>query len=160
MHCYPVYFRAYGPVVADDFKMLSHISGRMLIQISEDERTEVWTLNPTGVYTVGASPKEAVVSAVNELGRGLSVLAQDSRDYDEYEERSRRLVARPLPWLEERWRDACSAAAALPDRDEFIRLTETPDIGIVNGRVSVRSHQPAASLPMVVGDLELERKAA
>lgn len=159
MHCYPVYFRAYGPVVTDGFDVISYISGRMLIQIGEDEQAEIWTASPSGAYVEADSLGEAVTAAVEELGRGLSVLAQDSASYDEFDARSKRLLEHPLASLEKRWADACSTVADLPERDEFVWLTETPSVEIVNGLVRERTPR-LGSLQMIVGDLQVERQVA
>lgn len=154
MHCYPVYFRAGGPVVAEDFVASARISGRFLIQIGEGERTEVYTVNPAGVYVAAGSLREAVKAAVNELGRGLSVLAQDSHGYDEFEKRAERLVERPLKSLEERWAEACSVAADLPERDEFVRLAEVPPVEIESVLVCERPQLRPQELQMAIGDLQ------
>ncbi len=159
MHCYPVYFRAGGPVVTDTFGAITYISGRMLIQIGEDEQTEIWTANPAGVYVEAPSLEDAVTAAVDELGRGLSVLAQDAGSYAEFEVRSKRLVGRQLASLEKRWADACSTAAKLPDRAEFVRLTETPDVEIASRLVCERSPLRPGSPQMTLGDLQVERQA-
>ena len=160
MHCYPVYFRAGGPVVTDHFGAITYISGRMLIQIGENEQTEIWTANPAGIYVEAASLDDAVTAAIDELGRGLSVLAQDSGIYAEFEVRSERLMERQLTSLEKRWADACSAVAELPDRAEFVRLTETLDVEIKSRLVCERPPLRPGSLQMTLGDLQVERQAA
>lgn len=160
MHCYPVYFRAGGTVFTDDFGAVTYISGRMLIQIGESEQTEIWTANPAGVYVEAASLDGAVIAAVDELGRGLTVLAQDAGSYAEFEVRSKRLVERRLASLEKRWADACSAVAKLPDRAEFVRLTETPDVEIASRLVYERPPLRPASPQMTLGDLQVERRVA
>ena len=158
MHCYPVHFRAGGTVGTDDFGAVTFISGRMLIQIGEDEQTEIWTTNPAGVHVEAPSLDDAVIAAVDELGRGLTVLAQDSGSYAEFEVRSKRLVERQLASLEKRWADACAAVAELPDRAEFVRLTETPEVEIASRLVYERPPLRPGLLQMTLGDLQVERQ--
>ena len=161
MHCYPVHFRACGPIVTDDFGTDTRVSGRMLVEIGASERTDIRTVNPAGVYVEAASLKDALTAAVEELGRGLTVLAEDSGDFAEFEVRSRRLVERDLSSLEKRWDDACSAAAELPDRAEFVRLAETPSVEITNSLVYESPQIVVGSSHLVVrsGALQLERAA-
>ena len=161
MHCYPVHFRARGPIVTGDFGTDTRVSGRMLVEIGASERTEIRTVNPAGVYVEAASLKDALAAAVGELERGLTVLAEDSGDFEEFEARSRRLVERNLSNLEKRWDDACSAAAELPDRAEFARLAEIPSIEITNSLVYKSPQIFAGSSYLVIhkGALQLERAA-
>ena len=160
MHLYPVYFRASGPVIAGGFVAHSCISGRMLIQIGENDQTEIWTASPSGVYVNRGSLDDAVTAAVEELGRGLSVLAQDSGDYAEFDMRAQRLLEHPLDSLEERWTAACSGAANLPNRAEFERLIEAPALEIASTFICERPlHRP--EMPqMIFGDLLVEQRAA
>lgn len=157
MHCYPVYFSAIGPVTTKGFDAISYVSGRMLIDIGENDATEIWIASPSGVYVQAGSLGGAVTEAVDRLGRGLSVLAQDSCDYAEFDMRAKRLLEHPIDSLEERWAEACSLSAKLPNRPEFVGLAEAPEIRIVN--VLMRERLPEV-IPMTQGPLQIERRAA
>lgn len=159
MNCYPVHFHTWILIGTDSFGTKTRVSGRMLVEIGANERTEIRTINPAGVYVEAASLKEALAATSEELGRGLTVLAEDSADFAEFEERSQRLVRREFSRLEERWDDARSAAAELPDRDEFVRLPEAPSVGITNKVVYERPQVFVGSPNLVVGGLQLEQAA-
>lgn len=159
-YCYPVHFRACGPILTDDFGTATLVGGRMLVEIGANERTEIRTVNPAGIYLAASNLKAALAAAVEQLGRGLTVLAEDSSDFAEFEERSRRLVEREIPSLEKEWDDARSAAAALPDRDEFLQLIEPPPIEIANKLLYEGAQLTVGSPRLVISGLQLERAAA
>ena len=159
-HCYPVHFRAWGPILTDDFGTDTMVSGRMLVVIGANEHTEIRTVNPAGIYIVESGLKGALAATVEQLGRSLTVLAEDSNDFAEFEERSKRLTERDFPSLEEEWNSARSVVAALPRRDEFTQLVEPPPIRIVSRLRYEGAQLTVGSAQLVSSGFQVERAAA